>query len=142
MNALRLLKKYIVFRTRTVKLLNIITFSHSKSYFIYFNNSLYNTTNTKASKIFRFSFKYSFLLLFLFLFSCFITFFITFHLKYSFPWERLSVWETNKILFEQITLSYSGLLEIVAHCSNELKNYRNESKSQLCCKCIFSIWVG
>ena len=63
-NALRLLKKYVVFRTLTVKLLNIITFSNSKSYFIYFNNSLYTTTNTKASKIFRFSFKYIYFLLF------------------------------------------------------------------------------
>ena len=84
-----------ILRALTVKLLKIIVFNNSKNYFIYFNNLLYNTPNIKASKIFSFSFKYSFLLLFLFLFSCFITF----HLKYSFLWERLSVWETNKIQF-------------------------------------------
>ena len=80
-----------IVRALTVKLLKIITFSNLKSYFIYFNNSLYNYPNIKASKSFSFSFKYSFLFMF--------SYFITFCLKYSFLWKTLSMWETKKILF-------------------------------------------
>ena len=40
-----------IFEAFTVTKLKNITFSNSKTYFIYFNNSFYNTLNIKASTL-------------------------------------------------------------------------------------------
>ena len=43
------LTKYIHNRAFTTKFLKNIAFSNSKTYFIYFNNSFYNTPNIKGT---------------------------------------------------------------------------------------------